>query len=367
MIKVLNIPTNGIRREGINSMQLRWTRMIDKSDLQMDVAAVHNNAQDVIDEYKSLGCRVFELPDRQRNPFQYVVALYLLMKKEKYNAVHVHGSSGLIGIELLVAKITGTLVRIAHSRNTMCDHSKGDILFRPIMNFCMTHALACSKAAGEWLFSNKKFEVIHNGIDASAYKFDDETRNRIRAEFKLGSSLVVGFVGNIKKQKNPFFLIEIFADLHKKIPNTILMVVGDGVLKEAIERRTDELGIRDYVKFIGRSDRVPDLMKAMDCLLFPSLYEGFGNVVLEAQISGLPVLVSNQVPEDCQLSSLVSFLPIDQGTSIWSEKILKIEIPSNQSRKDSYDHICVRMKEEHFDLNENVKRFRELYVGQEEK
>lgn len=362
-MKVLNIPTNGVRREGINSMQLRWTREMDKTGLQLDIAAVHNNAQDVIDDYKSLGCRVFELPDRQEEIFAYCKELNKLLRKEKYDAIHVHGSSGMLGIELALAKFAGIPVRIVHSRNTMCDHRSLDKLLRPVMYACMTKGLACSSAAGEWLFGNRPFEVMHNGLNTELFKFDARKRQEARKALGLDSSLVVGFAGNIKEQKNPLFLVDIIAELVKRDLNIKLLVVGDGAMMKQMQDKVDDLALSDNVIFVGRSNEVPKYMAAMDAFLFPSLYEGFGNVALEAQLSGLPVFVSNTVPADCKITDQVVFLPITDGAELWAESILRVGAIDDATRLARYDVVCQRMKEEHFDVHENASRLRTLYVG----
>ncbi len=362
-MKVLIIPTNGVRREGINSMQLRWNREMDKDGLQLDIAAVHNNAQDVIEDYKSLGCRVFELPDRQKKLIAYCSELFKLMKKEKYDAVHVHGSSGLLGIEVFLARMAGVPIRVVHSRNTMCDHGFMDKLLRPVMYSCMTKGLACSEAAGKWLFGSRAFEVIHNGLNTEEFQFNEEVRRAARAELGIGDELVVGFAGNIKPQKNPLFLVDILSELVKRDPSAKLVVVGDGVMMNKMTDKVNESALSQNVIFVGRSNKVSKYMAAMDAFLFPSLYEGFGNVAIEAQLSGLPVFVSDTVPSDCRITKQVVFLPIDKGATIWADNIIKTGKTDNSVRLKRYDDVCRRMKDEHFDVKENAARLRTLYMG----
>ena len=365
-MKVLNIPTNGVRREGINSMQLRWTREMDKTGLRLDIAAVHNNAQDVIEDYKSLGCRVFELPDRQKKIFAYCRELNRLLRKENYDAIHVHGSSGMLGIEVALAKLAGIPVRIVHSRNTMCDHRTLDKILRPIMYAGMTKGLACSSAAGEWLFGNRPFEVMHNGLNTELFRFDADKRQEVRKALGIDNSLVVGFAGNIKEQKNPLFLVDIISELAKRDSSIKLLLVGDGSMMKHMQDKVNQLKLMDNVIFVGRSSEVPKYMAAMDAFLFPSLYEGFGNVALEAQLCGLPVFVSNTVPTDCKITDQVVFLPITDGAELWAESVLRIGAIDDTTRLRRYDTVCQRMKEEHFDVHENASRLRTLYMGGKE-
>ena len=120
-IKILLIITGGIRRNGICVSQLDYYNNIDKNSFQIDIVAVHNNTEEMIEKYIQAGCNVYTLPDRRKNLIKYLKELKKLIKREHYDIVHVHGSSTLMYLELNLAKKCGVPVRIAHSRNTTCD------------------------------------------------------------------------------------------------------------------------------------------------------------------------------------------------------------------------------------------------------
>ncbi|MDO4982696.1 MAG: glycosyltransferase [Eubacteriales bacterium] len=360
-MRVLIIPTNGVRREGINSMALKWISKMNRTDMRIDIAAVHNNADDVIADYEKLGCRVFVLPDRKKKTAEYYSSLFKLIKREKYDAVHVNGSSGIMGLDLFAAKLAGVKVRIAHSRNTLCMNPKADRLLRPLLYYSMNRALACSEGAGKWLFGDRDFEIIHNGIETEKYRPNAEKRRMIREKLGVGSGLVAGFVGNVNEQKNPIFLIDVFECLYRKLPESYLLMVGDGVLFDRCKSHAQNLGISDRVIFVGRSDRVADYMQAMDILLFPSLNEGFGTVALEAQAAGMYVYASENVPTDCDLTGRVRFLPIDKGVQPWCDAIMS-DMAEFGSR-DNYEEFCRAVSAGHFDLSESASRLRDIYFG----
>lgn len=130
MTRVLNIPSGGLRREGITSTQLVYAQYLQNTTVRMDMVATHNNDNEVIDEFRSFGCTVFELPDRRQHLMKYCFALFKTIKTNRYDVVHVHGSSSTIAIELFIARIAGVKKRIAHSRNTKCNHIVFDRLTR---------------------------------------------------------------------------------------------------------------------------------------------------------------------------------------------------------------------------------------------
>ena len=359
-IKVLWIMTNGIRRNGICVSQLDYFKLIDKTRFQIDTVAVHNNTQDMIDEYKKAGCRVFELADRRKNLFKYLKDLKQLLKREKYDIIHVHGSSALMTLELSMAKKCGVPVRIAHSRNTTCDKKTFDKILRPLFYNNVTLALACGEDAGKWLFNKKNYIVFHNGKDLKKYEYNEETRKRIREEYNLNSKLVFGHVGLFTSQKNHEFLIDVFASIHKHIPNSILLLIGEGALMEHIKEKTVSYGLEKDVLFLGRKSNVEELIQGIDIMLFPSLYEGLPNVVIEWQAAGLPCVISDKITKECSVCNLVKYVPINEGTLPWIEAIDEIDIKAKNRVEDS-KIACKSLQDNSFDLGANAKKLEDIY------
>lgn len=363
MVKVLCIMTTGLLRDGIVSSQLEYLKNIDFTDLQIDILSVKTPADGVKEEFEKLGCRVIQFPNRIKEFFKYRQQLKKLIKKEKYNAVHVHGSSALMSIELSVAKKLKVPMRIAHSRNTTCSYKKLDKILRGTFYKSYNVALSCGKDAGEWLFGGREFSVLHNGKNLQKFAFNEEVRKKIREEYGFEDKTVFGFVGHLNYQKNVEFLVSVFNDYHRKNPNSALVMMGEGGHRADIESLIKEYGIENDVILTGRIANVHEMLNAMDVMLLPSRFEGLPNVVLEWQISGLPSLVSNTVTDECKTTSLVEFLPIDSGTGVWVDAIEKLNLSA--SRKDSSSDAVKRMKEEKFDIVDAAKYLRELYMSAE--
>lgn len=359
-MKVLNIMSGGLRREGITTTQLEFLRHMDRDGLQIDIGAVTKNDPKVIAEFEEIGCRVIVFPDRKKKLPAYVRALYRQIKKEKYDVLHVHGSSTLLTIELLTAKLAGVPVRIAHSRNTQCDHNTVNRLLRPLFLSCCTHALACGEEAGQWLFGSRPFTIVHNGKDLESFRFDPEKRRSIREQYGLGDAVAVGFVGNIIEQKNVPFLLEVFHSYLQSCPNARLFVIGEGDLRQQMEEKAAQLGMADRVTFTGRIYNVPELLHGMDMMLLPSLFEGLPNVVLEWQAAGLPSLVSDRVTKECKVCDLVTFLPVDQGMEVWTEQMAQVH---RDNRVDASRAGCESLSRERFEINGSAAAMREYYFN----
>ncbi len=244
-MRILNVITSGLKREGITSSQLEIFRRMDFTDLHIDMLSVVEEARDVacsgaeakrdaegsdvsgekkrgcgsadvVEEFRRLGCGVIQMPDRRRHPLRYITHLRKLLKSGSYDIIHVHGSSALMAMELYTAKCVGVPIRIAHSRNTVTEHPLVDRVLRPLFRRSYTHAWACGEDAGRWLFGDGEFTVLHNGKDLERYGFSEEVRRRIREEYGLEGRRVVGFVGNLNEQKNPEFLLRVFRALIDK-------------------------------------------------------------------------------------------------------------------------------------------------------
>lgn len=360
MIRVLNVMTGGIHRDGITNTQLEYMRCIDKSDLQIDILDVGNGDESDKKQFEAYECKVIEMPKRTKKPILYIIALYKLVKRNNYHAIHVHGSSSLLCIELLVAKKVGIPIRIAHARNTVSLHKKLDKLLRPLFYSSYTHALACGKAAGQFLFPNRKFIVFHNGKDLKKFSFSLEMRNKKRAKFNFKNEIVLGFVGTLNHQKNPFFLVDILSAALQSDMKVKLLIIGDGVLRKDMEDYAIRKNVYDKIIFTGRISNVNEVIQATDIMLLPSLYEGLPNVVLEWQISGLPILLSDRITKECAVTDLLKYLPIDSGAKIWVSAIQSVDLKIDRRKKS--EEACIAMKQAGFEIYSSAEKLKKLYV-----
>jgi glycosyltransferase EpsF len=325
---------------GVEQIVFEYYRFIDKSKFQFDFISDEDSPYEIPEYLLSLGCKVIKIPP-YRKPLKYINTLKQVFSTNKYRIVHSHMNT-LSVFTLFAAKSAGVPIRIAHSHSTA---GKGEFkrnilkyILRPFSKIYPTHCCACSEYAGRWLFGNRYFEkgkvtVIRNAIDTEKFTFHPEIRNRVRNSFGIEHKFVIGHVGRFMKQKNHDFLIDVFAELHKCCPESILMLVGDGELREKMQAKVKKLGLTDAVLFLGIREDVDQLYQAMDVFILPSLYEGLPVVGVEVQCVGLPCIFSDRVTREAKLNDQVPFLPITDVNK-WVTCILEY-FPTTERKIDT--------------------------------
>ncbi len=258
-----------------------------------------------------------------------------VLREGKYDVVHSHVFF-FSGALLRWANQEGVPIRIAHSHNT--DDGKPDSFSRGFyrrtmkswINRYATHGLAASKLAAAELFGENwladgRFQALDYGLDLRPFH-ERFSRDHVRAEHGIPKDApVVGHVGRFDHSKNHRFLLEVAAAVLKCRPDTHFLLVGDGPLRPEIEVLARRMGLSRHVHFLGIRTDVPGLMlAAMDLFLFPSLHEGFGVCLLEAQAAGLRCLVSDAIPEEVvRVPGAVEFLPLSAGMDYWSTRVIQ--------------------------------------------
>ncbi len=310
---------------GVESVVMNYYRHIDRSKIQFDFICDEDSTNIPYEEIEKLGGKVILIPPYQKI-FKYHKELKKILKEGNYKIVHSHINT-LSVFSLFAAKCAGVPVRIAHSHSTTNKQEKKKNLvkqvLRPFSKVFATDYMACTEHAGRWLFGNKEYDngnvyLLNNAIDLDKFKYDEKLRKEKRKELNIKEdTLVIGHVGRFVEQKNHRFLIDIFNEVHKQNKNSILLLIGQGPLMEEMKEKVDSLGISDSVKFLGQREDVSELYNAMDLFLFPSLYEGLGMVLIEAQANGLPCIASTEVPKIADISNNVQFYNLNDSIDIW--------------------------------------------------
>lgn len=358
VLQILGIVANG----GVEAVIMNYYRNIDKTKIQFDFV-VHSDAdKNYINEVLAMGAKVYKITPYTKNIFKFMYEIYHIIKSNQYQIVH-SNMNALSGFALLPAYLAGAKVRILHNHTTDSKEEKLRSLIkrmlRPFTKLFANQYCACSKLAAEWMYGKNavikgKVTIINNAIDFKKFKFNKETRERLRKEIGLEDCFIIGHVGRFMKQKNHEFLIEIFNELLKQKQNAKLLLIGDGKLKLQIEEKVKNLGIEKAVIFLGNRNDVADLYNAMDVFVFPSFYEGLGMVVIEAQVNSLPVVTSDAVPEEAKITKNIRFLNLQQTKTEWCDAIL------NSKRKEVVNNENSLLK--NFDIKNESKKLEELYL-----
>lgn len=355
---------------GLENFLMNVYRKIDRNKIQFDFLVTREEKGIFDNEIKSLGGKIYNIPKMELVGYnKYSKTLYEFFKSHTgYKVVHCHRDA-LCGVYLKQAKKANIEIRIAHSHSTSIienENLKGKLkivtknILKKSINKYSTDFFACSYEAGKWLYGSevagKMLVVIRNGIDLEKYKYDESISSQIRKDLGIDKdTFLIGHVGSFGLPKNHKFLVEIIKELDKKIGNFKICLVGDGYLKNEIESLVKEYKLEDKFLFLGIRNDVNKLMMAFDLFLFPSLFEGLGIVLIEAQATGLKCLVSDKVSKEADMNcDLVEFLPID-NTNVWCESI--IDKTNNSNRSMYYE--CV--KENGYDISDVANILTNMY------
>lgn len=291
-------------------------------------------------EFESSGSKVYKVSNMKRHPARYTHEIGVILREDGYDGVYVNMLSAANIVPLKVAKRYGIPMVIAHAHN---DHVPTGLL-RKVMHSRNVRRIpryanayfACSGAAGRWLFPNVAQEeiiIVPNAIPADAFMYDEERRRKIREQYGITpDTFLLGHVGRFQEQKNHQFLTCLFKRYHAINPKSKLMLVGEGELKEKIRAQVRADGLRDDVIFVDPTNAVEQFYMAFDCFLFPSLFEGLGIVGLEAQAAGLPVLASDTLTKELNVTGAVEYLPLSD-MDIWVDELDKVHGQCNDSER----------------------------------
>lgn len=356
-MKVLVINTVSFQLNGITSVIMNYYRFMDKTKFKIDIVAITEPYETYYKEITELGSNIYILL-RRKGAIKYFLNLVKIIKNENYDVIHVHGNSSLMIIELLAALVSGVKSRIVHSHNTTCNHKLlHNMLWFPFIKLS-TIRLACGQKAGEWLYRNKYFDVINNGIDINKFRFSEEIRKEYRTKLGLTNEKLIGHIGNFIEQKNHVFVVEMFEMIIKNDKRVKLLLIGDGIKHKEIEKLVVDKGLSENVIFIPRTIEINKLMMAMDIFVLPSLYEGFPVVSIEAQASDLPCVFSDTISTECNLTGNIQFLSLDDKEK-WRNVILSII----KEKRDSEKAINI-LSDKGFDIVKNASILKSIYLSE---
>lgn len=320
---------------GIEAFISNILQHMDLSGLEIDIVVDKLKNSVFTERVESLGVVFKELSGKQKAIFQNYSLLSKLMDERKYDVLHLNVFQALPMVYLLLAKQKAIPLRIAHSHNTMLRKSKTyklkmavHRLARFLFTQNATDLWSCSSIAANFMFNKaqikmKKFQFIPNGIDLQRFQFNPQKRDILRTKLKLENAFVIGNIGRLCEQKNQSFLLDVFAQIYRKDVLSHLLLIGEGDTLDELKKKAERLCIAEHVTFYGTSEHVEELLWAMDAFAFPSQFEGLGIVAVEAQAAGLPIVCSEQVPEEAIVSYAVR-LPLDK-IDIWSEVLLQFK------------------------------------------
>lgn len=300
-------------------------------NIHFDYASVINKDGILEQPLKDTGATILKYPRIGRGIIKNFMSFYNFMKIGNYDAIHVHLCYSSF-IPLFAAKLCGIKTRISHSHFANIPESSKKRALRfvttKLAKIFATDLAGCGVDAAKWLWGEHDYNrgrvIVHNNaIDTNLYCFSSKKRKEIRKSLGISdSTLVVGHVGRISDQKNQKRLVQIFGEIAKIKPNSILMIIGFIDPNYELESIINELDITQKVVMLGVRSDVSDLLNAMDVFVFPSKFEGLPFTLVETQCNGLPCVCSDAVTKDVNFSNSIQFLSLTDSNDKWAKKAI---------------------------------------------
>lgn len=366
MLRILHV-IGSMGSGGAEAMLMSLYRMMDRTQIQFDFVVHTKDKSFYDDEIKTLGGKIFRTE-------RFNVLNYFPYKKfwdsffiqhPEYSIVHGHINSSA-AIYLASAK-KYRRIAVVHSHATRSQEnnlrSYAFLLFSYPIRYISDYFFACSQQAGIDRFGKKvvessRFKVLNNGIQVERYTYNPAVRVKMRKQYGVADdTLLVGHVGRFTFAKNHKFLLDVFQQLHQKEPNSVLWLIGVGELEDEIRKQIVWMHLDEAVVFMGQTNRVYDYLQAMDLFLFPSVFEGLGISLVEAQAAGLPCVVSENIQPEADIGcGLITQRNISDGSPQWAADALTRR---DLERVDTSAFVV----KSGFDIRETAKHLQQFYLG----
>lgn len=356
---------SGMNAGGAETFLMKIYRNIDREKYQMDFIVSINEKGFYDEEIKQLGGNVFHIPPKSESFIKSFLGIKRIVKEQDYKYVIRVNEHSLSVLDLIAAKLGGAKILAMRSSNSNTAGGKMNRLLHKAFKFLPKKVpnvkIAPSSEAACYTFGKKqldngKVEILHNAIPYKDFIFNQEIRNKTRKKLNLEGKLVIGHIGRFNEQKNHKFLIEIFEKIKKENKNAILLLIGNGNLQDEIKKQVERLELKDSVIFLGVRKDISELLMAMDMFVFPSLYEGMPNTVIEAQATGLKCIISDTITKEANITGLVNYISINNTASEWKDIIIE---NLDYKREDMSEFF----KEKGYDIKDVSKKFIDIILN----
>lgn len=324
-MRILHIGLSSLKG-GVEACALNYSYALKDRGIVFDHIDVYDKGIAVADEIKSLGGKIYTIPNFRSYPSKARKEFKRIITENGYECVHIHMLSCANLMFVRVALKLGVKI-VVHSHNTVAVGVHRKLLHslnsRKMQRYPLIR-LACGEQAGNWMHRGAEFTVLPNAVDTAAFGFDEKQRKITRGSLGIADdTFVIGFVGRLSEQKNPLYLVKIFNALKDsgKAENTKMLVAGTGPMRQVLENAVCDSGLQDSILLLGNRTDVAQLYNAMDALVMPSFFEGLPVVAVEAQVNGLPCFVSDCVTDEVCITDLVTKCGLTNDALCWARAI----------------------------------------------
>ncbi|GAC13315.1 TIGR03088 family PEP-CTERM/XrtA system glycosyltransferase [Aliiglaciecola lipolytica] len=314
----------------------------------------------------------FDLAKKDGNDVSIFFKLRKLIKKSKPDILHTRNTA------TIETQLVGWWCRVPYrihgehgwDVNDMHGQNKKYQMLRRFMKMFIRKYVALSTEAFDYLKNTigvRSTDIKHicNGVDVNKFMPQNPPYQLLPEHFAVADMLVFGTVGRLAEVKNQPFLLEAFIALTERYPaqktKLRLIVVGDGVLMEKMNKRAHQAGLASQIWFAGNRSDVAQLMNLMDVFVLPSLAEGISNTILEAMATGLPVIATEVggnpelIAPELKPTHLVEVNNIDALTASLGQYVNSPDL--KQKNSQIVRNHCVK----NFSIDTMVKKYNELY------
>lgn len=346
---------------GIETFLINLYQYIDREKFQLDFVTSVQDIHELPYLDKLKGAQIYTIASI-KNPIKYIKDINGIFNNG-YDIAHFNKNSAANILPIYLAERNSNVAKIvvhSHNTNPSLNNKLLNLLHlinRSYIDKNSDKVLACSTEAARWLFSDRKAEIIENGIVTTDFLFSLRKRKQVRRKYGISEkNRVVGYVGRFTHQKNLHLLIKVFCELYKENSEFRLLLVGDGPELESLKKQVQTFGLSDKVIFAGRQTAVADYLSAMDYFVMTSFYEGLPISCVEAQASGLKVIISDKITKEVQILSNVKTFSINQSPKKIATNILNVKIPQCFERIDNNKKVLKK-----YDVKKMVDSMEKVY------
>lgn len=280
------------------------------------------------EEFVQGGSSVYKITPRYKNVIKFKKETESIFKNNSYDVLWFNKTT-LSSIDCIKsARRNGVKKIICHSHASQNLGTSFTLMMhkfhqRQLPQY-VDYKFACSVDAAKWFYGEniEDVTIIKNAVDVKKYLPNEKKIKEEKKNLQLGNEFVIGHIGRFSMEKNHKFLIDVFEKVTKKV-SSHLILCGDGPLFEETKEYAREKAIQDKISFLGICSDIPDILQAIDVIVFPSLHEGLPFVLVEAQAAGIPCIVSSGVSEEVKLTDIVEFVSLEEDVEKWAELVLK--------------------------------------------
>lgn len=337
-MKILEIVSTLNKGDGITNVFVKYFSKIKSKNIVFDFLCIGCTEEDKANNYykkyiEECGGHVYYISS-PLNIYKFKKEWKLFCKNYYNNFDILENNIPFLGVFFKNAKKKlGVKKIITHAHASKYGDSTytnfRNYIFMRATGYCLgDYLFATSLATGKQIFKKqiykKPFYIVNDAFDLNKFKFKSDVRERVRKKYNWNNKIVIGNVGRFTPQKNHRLIVEVFAKFLQVFPDSKLVLIGDGYLVPKIKEQIKRLGIANNVQLLGVRTDVDKLLQGMDAFIFPSNFEGLGVALVEAEVVGLPSLISNNVPREAIINKNVLVLSLKAPVDNWVEGLKKI-------------------------------------------